>query len=51
MVDLRGINAVKYIVSCLRGDALTWWRMYVDAAGGLEHAYSNLDVEVLLNEL
>ena len=34
MVNLTGINAVKFVVSLLRGDALTWWRMYVDSAGG-----------------
>ena len=42
---------MKFVVSLLRGDALTWWRMYVDSAGGHNRAYTNLDIDVLKNEL
>ena len=51
MVNLRGINAVKFVVSLLRGDALTWWRMYLDSAGGHSKVYANLDIDVLKSEL
>lgn len=51
MVNLTGSNAVKFVVSLLRGDALTWWRMYVDSAGGHANVYSNLDLDVLKSEL
>ena len=50
-VNLTGVNAVKFVVSLLCGDELTWWRMYVDSAGGHSNVYSNLDIDVLKNEL
>lgn len=51
MTQLSGVDSVKFVVSLLRGDALTWWRMYVDSAGGIQSVYNNLDLDVLKSEL
>ena len=50
-VGLKGQNAVKYVVSFLKGDALTWWRQYCQNHGGLSHVYTHLTIDVLYNEL
>ena len=39
------------MVSLFQGDALTWWRTYVNTHGGISGAYSNLTIDVLFDEL
>ena len=50
-VGLTGVNACKYVVSFLKGDALTWWRQYCLTHGGLSKVYDDLTVDDIFDEL
>ena len=43
--------ACRYLVSHLKGDALTWWRTYCEARGGINQVFTNLDLGVLIDDL
>ena len=44
-------TACRYLVSHLKGDALTWWRTYCEERGGLNSVFTNLDLDTLIDAL
>jgi hypothetical protein len=44
-------DAAEFLTLYLRGDAVTWWRLYCSTNGGLTNVFANKSFNDLLTEL
>lgn len=46
-----GARACRFLVTYLKGDAMTWWRTYALTNRGSGSVFDNLDLDTLVSEL
>ena len=50
-VGLTGQRATRFLVTFLKGDALTWWRTYCATHGGVSAVFTNKAYDDILSDL